>query len=145
MPRLIWAFAGRTLILLVLSCCGSFQTEILKSCKGSSVEYWTAVTCIKQQRTGRGSAVLPLQFIFYFILSYFTCCEYSHSSFSSFSTSTSSTSSSGYMYIHFIFGLAFVVSDMKGQPAASDQGLYCLLTEISIRNRMKMKKYTIQP
>ena len=25
MPRLIWVFTGRTLILLVLSCCGSFQ------------------------------------------------------------------------------------------------------------------------
>ena len=29
MPRLIWVFAGRTLILLVLSCCGSWQSFIL--------------------------------------------------------------------------------------------------------------------
>ena len=28
MPRLIWVFAGRTLILLVLSCCGSFFVKM---------------------------------------------------------------------------------------------------------------------
>ena len=27
MPRLIWVFAGRTLTLLVLSCCGSFKVS----------------------------------------------------------------------------------------------------------------------
>ena len=27
-PKLIWVFAGRTLILLVLSCCGSFYFNI---------------------------------------------------------------------------------------------------------------------
>ena len=31
------------------------------------------------------------------------------------------------------------------QNAASDQGLHCLLTGISIRNRIKMKKYTRHP
>ena len=29
MPRLIWVFAGHTLILLVLLCCGSFVYELV--------------------------------------------------------------------------------------------------------------------
>ena len=36
-------------------------------------------------------------------------------------------------------------SDQTPQNAASDQGLHCLLTEISIQNRIKMKKYTRHP
>ena len=35
--------------------------------------------------------------------------------------------------------------DQTPQNAASDQGLHCLLTGISIRNRIKMKTYTISP
>ena len=30
MPRLIWVFAGRTLTLLVLSCCGSYTVKLFK-------------------------------------------------------------------------------------------------------------------
>ena len=33
MPRLIWVFAGRTLILLVLSCRGSFSHTFFHDCK----------------------------------------------------------------------------------------------------------------
>ena len=33
MPRLIWVFAGRTVILLVLSCCGSYAvSEVYEVC-----------------------------------------------------------------------------------------------------------------
>ena len=35
--------------------------------------------------------------------------------------------------------------DQTPSSAASDQGLHCLLTGISIRNRIKMKKYTRHP
>ena len=35
--------------------------------------------------------------------------------------------------------------DQTPQNAASDQGLHCLLAGISIRNRIKMKKYTRHP
>ena len=35
--------------------------------------------------------------------------------------------------------------DQTSQNAASDQGLHCLLTGISIRNRIKMKTYTRHP
>ena len=35
--------------------------------------------------------------------------------------------------------------DQTPQNATSDQGLHCLLTGISIRNRIKLKKYTGHP
>ena len=44
MPRLIWVFAGRTLILLVLSCRGSFRIYVLVlsslKCYHSVAERW---------------------------------------------------------------------------------------------------------
>ena len=46
MPRLIWVFAGRTLILLVLSCLGSFQPG---SCSGTGSIFRNTglVYCVK--------------------------------------------------------------------------------------------------
>ena len=44
MPRLIWVFAGRTLILLVLSCRGSFMHKYMHSLNSktgfSNTKYW---------------------------------------------------------------------------------------------------------
>ena len=52
---------------------------------------------------------------------------------------------SPYYYLTHTVSLASHLWDIGKQcrpNAASDQGLHCLLTGISIRNKIKMKKYT---
>ena len=43
MPRLIWVFTGRTLIVLVLSCCGSYM--IMTRCLRMGEGYRLSATC----------------------------------------------------------------------------------------------------
>ena len=59
MPRLIWVFAGRTVTLLVLSCCGSHYKQCSQVDRAKRIWYLSPMRTAKVQASLRICAVSP--------------------------------------------------------------------------------------